>query len=95
MKYKETKGNEKLAGTIALEKLDVMKMLQTMRYRDISEKFNISIGTVQGVATRQISKRNVGNSIDENEFAKEDYHNSQGAWMNSSERVAYTHFKNI
>ena len=95
MKYKETKGNEKLAGTMALEKLNVMGMLENKYLHQIAKEFGVSKTTVHNIATAQLKARNVGNSIDENEFAKEDYHNSQGAWMNSSERLAYTHFKNI
>ena len=87
--------SEKKTGTQALEKLNVMGMLEHKYLHQIAEEFGVSRTTVHNIATRQLKARNVGSSIDENEFAKEDYHNSQGAWMNSSERVAYTHFKNI
>ena len=95
MKYKETNGNEKKAGTIALEKLNVMQLLESKYLYEIAKDFGVSKTTVHNIATAQLKSRSIGSSIDENEFAKEDYHNSQGAWMNSSERVAYTHFKNI
>ena len=87
--------SEKKTGTQALEKLNVMGMLENKYLHQIAKEFGVSKTTVHNIATAQLKARSIGNSIDENEFAKEDYHNSQGAWMNSSERVAYTHFKNV
>ena len=86
---------EKKTGTQALEKLNFMGMLEHKYLHQIAKEFGVSRTTVHNIATAQLKARNVGNSICENEFAKEDYHNSQGAWMNSSERVAYTHFKKL
>ena len=93
MKYTQTKGNEKKQGTIALEKLNVMGMLENKYLHQIAKEFGVSKTTVHNIATAQLKERSIGSSICENEFSREDYHNSQGAWMNSSERVAYTYFK--
>ena len=72
----------------ALEKANLIGLMENFNMQAIATMYNTSVTTVRSVLTNQLTNRTIGrvNYIDE--FTKEVYSQSSGSWMNSKERQA-------
>jgi hypothetical protein len=72
----------------ALEKANLIGLMENFNMQAIATMYNTSVTTVHSVLTNQLTKRSIGQVHYVDEFTKEVYSQSSGAWMNSKERKA-------
>ena len=70
----------------ALEKANLIGLMENFNMQAIATMYNTSVTTVHGVLTNQLTNRTIGRVNYVDEFTKEVYSQSSGAWMNSKER---------
>lgn len=75
-----------------LERADLVKLLATCTLKEIAELYSTSIYMIQYVLTEQIKKKNTGFTAVE---PTHDIDKSNGAWLNSKERIAYQQYKTV
>ncbi len=72
----------------ALEKANLTGLMENFSIKAIAVMYNTSATTVHQVLTNQLTKRTIGKVHYVDEFSREVYSTSSGAWMNSKEREA-------
>jgi len=72
----------------ALEKANLIGLMENFNMNAIASMYNTSVTTVNTVLTNQLTKRSIGRLDYVDEFTKEVYSTSSGAWMKSKERQA-------
>lgn len=82
------KGAVKQPQTSALEKANLIGLMENFTIKAIAEMYNSSCTTVHKVLTDQLTKRKIGRVNYVDEFSREVYSSSSGAWTNSKEREA-------
>jgi len=81
--------------TIALEKANLIGLMQNCTLKEISDMYRVSVQTVHGVLTNQLTKRNIGKYEGGVEYSQSLITKSLGAWKNSKERLAFNNDKDF
>lgn len=88
MMVNNPKGSVKSDERSALEKANLIGLMENFSMSAIASMYNTSATTVHNVLTHQLTKRTIGKVNYVDEFTREVYSTSSGAWMNSKEREA-------
>ena len=79
----------------ALEKANLMGLMENFTLKAIGEMYNTSATTVHDVLTRQLLERSIGQVEERDEYTPDIYVKSLGAWKNSKERQSLINYKQL
>ena len=82
------KGAIKRKETTALERSNLIGLMENFTTKEIADMYNVSATVVNRTLTHHLTKRTIGRVNYVDEFTREVYSTSSGAWMNSKEREA-------
>ena len=88
-------GSVKKGETIALEKANLIGLMQKCTLKEIADMYRVSAQTVHVVLTRQLTTRNIGSDDRYADYSQDLVTKSMGAWKNSKERESLINYKSI